>query len=174
MAEANYHGIVRVNPAGLVGNVTVAVTRPNDTTQYAVNDALSSSTSAPAVATLSGVVSSNGGAGIVRGATLVKSGTATTDAALTVLLLRNTFTGLEDNAAVDLSDAEARTIIGGFSFAEADALALGANVVWCKTNLDIPFVCESTSDDLYVVFRWDDTYTPAAQERFDLTLLIER
>ena len=154
-------------------NVTVQVTRPADTTQYSANDAISDSTSAPTVLTLAGVAPDNGYGGIIRGCSLVKSTNTLTAAAFSVHLFRNTFTGLEDNAAVDLTDPEARTYIGGFAFAAADGLALGLNAIWSKTNLDIPFVCESTSDDLYVVLRSDSTYTPASAEIFDLIFLVE-
>lgn len=157
----------------VVGEVTCTVTRPNDSNAYIANDAISSSTSAPAVITLSDATTENGRGGIIRGCTLVKSTATATDAAFTVLLLRTTYTALEDNAAVDLSDAEALTIIGGISFAEADILALANNAVWCKTNLDLPFVCETASNDLYVVLRADDTYGPGASEVFALKFLIE-
>src|SRR3990167_6228484 len=154
-------------------NVTTSVTRPADTTAYAANDAISDSTSAPTVLTLAGVAQENKHGGIIRGCTLVKSTSTTTLASFSVLVLRTTFTALEDNAAVDLTDAEALTMIGGFAFAAADWLALTNNAVWNKTNLDLPFVCQSTSDDLYLVLRADAGYTPASAEVFSLALLIE-
>lgn len=159
---------------GVLVNVTVQVTRPANTTAYASGDALSDSTSAPTVLTLAGAAEENGHGGMIRGLTVVKSGTATTSAAFSILLFRNTFTALEDNAAADPSDAESRTIIAGIALLEADALALGNNVVWSKTNLDIPFVCESTSDDLYLAVVWNAAYTPASGEVFDFIFLIER
>lgn len=171
-----YQSESTAGPKGLhvCANVTTTFTRPSNTDIYAANDAVSDSTSAPTVLTLANAAYRSGGAGIIRGITMVKSTATVTLAAFSILILRTTFTGLEDNAAVDLSDAEARTIIAGVSFPAADALALGLNAVWSKTNLDIPFVCEAGGTSLYLVVRADDTYTPASAERFDLTFLIER
>lgn len=155
-------------------NVTKQIVRMTGTTPYTAGDAINTLDAAPAVLSIANVVEQVGGGGIIRGATLVKSTNTLTLAAFRVLLLRNTYTALEDNLIVDLSDAEARSIIAGIDFPAADGLALSLNAVWSKTNLDIPFVCEEGGTSLYLVLLAGDAYVPASAEVFDLTLLIER
>lgn len=155
------------------GNVTCQVTRPNDTNAYTAGDSLADSTSAPTVLTLADVAEKDGWAGVIRGLTVAKSTATTTSCSFNVLLFRNTFTAANDNAAFSPSDAQARTMIAGVNFLAADAQALALNAVWSRTNLDIPFVCESTSNDLYVAVVWTAAYTPAASEIFDFTFLVE-
>lgn len=147
-------------------DITESITRPADTTAYASNDALSDSTSAPTVAKVNAAAQSNGRAGVLKSLVITKSTATTTSCAFQLILLQNTYTALEDNAAVDLSDAEANTIVGMVDVAAADWVALANNAVWNNTNLDLPFVCEAASDDLYFLVRWSAAYTPASAEVF--------
>ncbi len=155
-------------------NVTTTLTRMTGTTQYTAKDAISDNDTTPSVFKVLDVTGKNGGAGIIRGITLVNSVNTVTAAAFNLLILRNTYTALEDNLIVDLSDAEAATTIAGVSFLSTDAQALSLNKVWTKTNLDIPFVCEAASNDLYLVLVAADAYSPASAEVFTFTFLIER
>jgi len=160
----------------------VSVTRPNDTTQYAIGDAWSDDTGSPTVPSFT---ASRAAAetGHLTGLKVFCSANQATKPAFQVLVFDTTFTALEDNAAVDLSDAEAARVAAIFEVTTGD---------WIETNgaagasgnliADVPplalnppaFACLAGSQLLYVALRMTNTYTPTAEEILTLIFDVEQ
>lgn len=173
MAVTTENALSKQRAGWLARNVTCQLTRETDTTQYAAKDAISDDDTAPTVFKVSNLAAKNGGAGIIRGITLVKSTSTLTAASFNLELFTTTFTALEDNAIVDITDTEARTSIAVIPFTAVSGVAYSLNARWTNTNLDIPFVCASGDSALYLVFSAAEAYTPANAEVFDFKFLVE-
>ncbi len=138
------------------------VTRPADTTAYAVNDALSDSTSAPTSGgfTFSAMGRASGGSGIITDAIITSSNDPATTLQGEIWLFNTSVTNINDNTAFAVSDAEIKTCVGKIPFTMEDA---GNNQFFNATNLNIGYTC-SGSDDLRFLIRVKNGYTPASAE----------
>lgn len=145
----------------------VQVTRPADTSAYADNDAVSDSTSAPTVPAITGAAKAANHGGLIVGLTFARSDTDVALAAFDVYVFDTTFTGLEDNAAFDASDAEMLTCVGIISIAAADWKASTTGAFVRKTGLNIGFVSDA-ANKLYIAIVAKAAYVPASAEVFSL------
>lgn len=168
---------------GTIGGHTtvarVAITRPANTTQYAVGDAWSDSTSTPMVPSVT-VARVVGGTGLLTLLTAICSAKQATLPQFTIYIFDTTFTALEDNAAVDLSDAEVARLVSVFKIAEADwkitnaAAGAGGNVVAQVAPVGMAaFVCPS-GNALYVAVQLDNAYTPVSGETLTLMFSVQQ
>jgi hypothetical protein len=152
--------------------VTVAtdVTRPADTTAYAVNDALSDSTSAPTSGgfTWTSAARQSGGSGIIVDATICTSADAGTLLQGEIWIFDEATTNINDNAAFAVSDTEIKACVGKIPFTLEDA---GNNGFYHATNLNIGFTCVGTAN-LRFLIRVKNAYTPTSAEVFTFTAKI--
>jgi hypothetical protein len=155
---------------GFLVTVSTDVTRPNDSNAYAVNDAISDSTSAPTSGgfTLSSVVRASGGSGIITDAIITTSADAATPLIGDVWLFNTAVTNINDNAAFAVSDAEIKTCVGKIPFYLEDA---GNNGFYHAQNLSIGFTC-SGSANLRFLLRAKNAYASSANEVITVTLKI--
>jgi hypothetical protein len=152
--------------------VSTDVTRPADTTQYAVNDALSNSTSAPTSGgfTFTSAAAVSGGAGIITDAIIATAADQGTLLQGEIWLFDRATTNINDNAAFAVSDAEIKTCVGKIPFSLEDA---GNNGFFHAQNLNIGFVCNGSAD-LRFLIRVKNTYTPVSAEVFTFVLKIQQ
>lgn len=146
------------------------VTRPADTTAYAVNDAISDSTSAPTSGgfTFTSAVRASGGSGIITDAIITSSNDAATPLQGEIWLFNTSVTNINDNSAFAVSDAEIKTCVGKIPFFLEDA---GNNGFYHAQNLNIGFTC-SGSANLRFLIRAKNAYTPANAEVLTLVLKV--
>lgn len=158
--------------------VSATITRPDDTTAYTAGDAVADATSEPSVASIQ-VARANGGSGLIRDAQVVSSANQGTKADLEIWLFTAAPTAMEDNAAVDPTDAEMATVVRvldmGSSPTEGNAgSGADGNVIYQQTGLDIPFECASGAKALYWIPVVRNAYSPVAEETFTLILGVEQ
>ena len=149
--------------------VSATLTRPNNTTAYAAGDAISDSASAPTAQTIQ-VGKIDGDAGFIHVANLIDSNKAATPADLDVWIFEAAYTPTNDNAAFDLSDAEALNVIAIIEFDTAGAHTTASNRVFHHDTHGIPFKCVSGTKNLYWAVVCGGTLTPIANETFTLKL----
>jgi hypothetical protein len=155
----------------------VSITRPADTAPYANGDAWSSSTTVPAVPSVA-VGRVTGGTGQIIGMKAICSANQSTKPAVRALVFDTTFTALEDNAAVDLSDAEAARLVGIFDVVPAEwvvtnaAAGASGNLAAKAQSIEpCAFACLAGSQNLYVAVQMLNAYTPTSEEI--LTLIFD-
>lgn len=180
LTDAQLAARLPLHVCGYTDTERVAITRPADTTQYAVGDAWSSSTTAPAVPSITAARVA-GGTGRITGLRVVCSANQTTRPSLKVLVFDTAFTALEDNAAMDLSDAEAARLVGVFPVIGVDWVATNAGagaagniVLQCQVDEACAFKCLSGSQELYVAVLLMNAYTPVASETLTLIFDLEQ
>lgn len=149
-----------------------SVTRPSDTTQYAVGDALSDNATTPTAAGYFALDFKTrlGGSVLFTDFTLHKSDADTTGADFDLLLFTAVpaFAGWEDNAAIAITDAEFQDCKGVVRFASSDWASVGTgNIQTVSKTIGIVF--GSSSSTVYAIIALAGTYTPASAEVFTLT-----
>lgn len=104
---------------------SVDITRPADTTAYAVGDALSDSTSAPTVGgfTFANAVRASGKSCILSDIIITSSSSAATALQGEIYIFDTAVTAVNDNAAFGVTDAEIKTLVAKVPF----IMAVGAN-----------------------------------------------
>ncbi|MER8941367.1 hypothetical protein NKH82_17930 [Mesorhizobium sp. M0915] len=117
--------IVPVRGNDGIVTVSVDITRPADTTTYAINDALSDSTSAPTVGgfTFANAVRAAGKTAFLTDLIVTSSNPAATALQGEIYIFDTAFTAINDNAAFGVSDAEIKTLVAKIPF----AMAVGTN-----------------------------------------------
>lgn len=151
----------------------IQFTRPADTTQYSVGDAISDDATTATVATftLKGMSSRSNGGGKIKSVVLHKTDQDLTGADFDVYFFDTAPVGtnFEDNAAVALTDAEMQTCVGFVQLtAASDGVSMGTGDLYNKTNLDLPYECKGNTTNLYAVVVARGTYTPASAEVFTI------
>lgn len=138
------------------------ITRPSDTTAYAVNDALSNSTSAPTSGgfTLTGAARVSGGSGLITDMIITSSNNAATTLQGEIWIFDTSVTNINDNAAFAISDAEVKTCVAKVPFV---LVADTNNSLTHIQNLGIGFTCVGSADLRYLV-KVKNVYTPASAE----------
>ncbi len=170
-----------VSRPGRTIEVQDSVTRPNDSTQYAVGDAISdNATTATAAGAFTLDFGVEAGSGVaITDLTLHKSDTDLTAATFTLLLFDAlpALAGWEDNGASAITDLEMQNCKAAFTFPAAAAassggfLACGTGDIQTITpNTPVRVVLASGSRTLYGILLAGATYTPAANEVFTLTV----
>lgn len=158
---------------------TASVTRPNDTTQYAVGDVIAAGTPVPL--TFTNIVLSNNGSNRIVKAMAVDGAAQATKAQIDLYLFDTTLTVDADNAAFTPTDAEMEKLVAIIrfdTFVPGDATAgAGGNAVAFGKNLEgfqnTPIRAALNSRTLYGVAVAKNTYTPVADEKFTFVLWVE-
>ena len=155
------NGALWVSPLGFPVSVQTDVTRPADTAVYAVNDALSNSTTAPTTGgfTLSNIARKSGGSVLITDVIVTSSNDAATIQG-EVFLFNQAVTNINDNAAFAVSDTEIKTCVGRVGFALEDC---GNNGFFHAQNLNILATCVGSAN-LRFLIRVKNAATPASAE----------
>lgn len=166
-------GIEGGTPAAVVGKsnvVRATFNRPSGTDQYAINDSVSDSTSAPTTGTLSNVARVNGGTGIITDLRLSTNNATVTNASFKVILFSESITAINDNSPFPqlwTNDAKRiasfdLTLTTGGTGSDAASATL--------QQIGQMFKCKSDSRNLYYAIVANAAYTPASGQTFALTI----
>jgi len=150
---------------GFAGTATTSFARPADTTAYTANDIISDSTSAPTSGgfTLSNMCRTSGGSGIITDLYMLSNDTAAL--AGKVLIYDSSVTAVNDNAAENLSDADAAKLVGEVPFTlAAKANNAGHNV----QNLNLGYTCNGTTNLRFLLQATGGTLTTASANTYTL------
>lgn len=148
----NTLGEQKVLAGGYTTIVTSSLTRPADTNAYAVGDEMSSSTTAPAVNTITGAARASGGSGIIQGIYVSQNTLWTTKPQMEIWIFDTTTTPNNDNAAFAPADADVDTAIGIVSVATSYAGTV--NQALDSGTVSVPFVTVGSANLYYrVVIR---------------------
>jgi hypothetical protein len=167
--------------------VMAAVTRPANTTAYAISDAVGDGT----VITFPGCGRVNGGSGLIKSISMIDSANQTTNGLYNFYLFDTIFTPDADNAPFTPTDAEMATLIGVWEMRGAtpgDAtVGAGGNLIYqgqreggdsAGAAIVIPnepvFVCGPNSTSLFGALVARNTYTPVSAEVFTFRLHVEQ
>ncbi|QIG49558.1 hypothetical protein G5V57_18680 [Nordella sp. HKS 07] len=169
-AQASANSLPVVGPNDEFVTVTVDVTRPADTTAYAVDDCISNSTSAPTTFTISNAAKASGGSGLITDMTVLSNNDPLAALQGEIFLFDSAVISPNDNAAFQVSDADARKCIGKIPFMLED---IGNNEFFHAQGINIGFTCVGSAD-LRFLLRAKNTYVPASGEVFTFRLKIQR
>lgn len=159
-----------VKPLSRFVTVSTDITRPADTTQYAANDCLSDSTSAPTAGgfTFTSAARASGGSGIITDCIVASSNDPATPIQGEVWIFDTSVTNVNDNAAFVVSDSEIKTLVATIPFTLTDS---GNNDSAHIQNLAIGFTCSGSANLRYLI-RVKNAYTPASAEVLTVRLKI--
>lgn len=169
-AQTSANSLPVVGPNDEFVTVSVDVTRPADTTAYAVNDSISNSTSAPTTFTISNAAKASGGSGIIIDVVVLSSNSPVTTLQGEIFIFDSSVISANDNATFTLSDAEVKKCIGKVPFVLED---IGANDLFHAQGLNIGFTCVGSAD-LRFLLRAKNAYTPANAEVLTFRFKIQR
>lgn len=148
---------------------SASLTRPADTTAYAVGDAVSNSTGAPAVLQLTLPGAANGQSYVVTDVIVTSSVKGATLPQFTAILAAATFTATADNAALALDQTTFEAATTSFvSLTEQNSTSTRARVAATGLNLVRSLAVSDTK--LYGALMAANAYTPASGEV--LTLIV--
>jgi len=148
--------------------------RANNATAYASGDVISSEVATTVIAfpNCAGVL---GGSGAVLGATVAHADIPAAQPELELYLFNEAPTGISDNAALAVSDADMVNLIGVIDLAVADQKIVGADqTFYISGEVVLPFVCESTTAVLYGLLVTRTIFTPEAEAKFIVGLELLR
>lgn len=148
--------------------VTTTVTRPSDTTAYAIGDAITNSTSAPVVFQLDigAAGAANGDALEIRKFAIVSSIKQSTLPLINAFLAPATFTGTNDNAALDIDDTTMNSGGSWFNCTTQNFTASNARVEYISPPQ--PFVLAAADTKIYGELQAGNAYTPGSAEVFTI------
>lgn len=168
-------GRVWTHPIGDSVTISSTFTRPSDTTAYAANDNIETSTSAPTSGglTLAGAARVSGGSGVITDVIIDSSADPATTLQGEVWLFEAAVSANQnDNAAFALADADVLLLIAVIPFTLSSTVAgSGTNSYAHVQNLNIGFTCIGTADLRYKV-KAKAAYTPISAEVFQVRLKI--
>lgn len=143
-------------------------TRPSDTTPYSIGDAVTNSTSAPAVFQLDlGALGAVAGQAIeIRKLAVISSVKGAVLPLFNVFLSDATFTATNDNSALDIADATQEADGAWFSCDVQNFTASNARVSYI--NVPVPTVLAAADTKLYGTIQAANAYTPASGEKFTI------
>lgn len=141
---------------GFLVTCATQVTRPANTTTYAINDALADTTPTTGGFTFTNAARASGGSGIITDIVIVFDEDAATPLQGEVFIFDQAVTAIADNAAFAISDAEARTCVGKVPFILED---IGNNGFYHAQALNIGFTCSGTANLRFLV-RAKNAYVP--------------
>lgn len=148
--------------------INTSFTRPADTTAYAIGDAVTNSTSSPAVfqLDLSSIGAVAGQSIEIRKLAVVSSAKQSTLPLFNVYLSPITFTATNDNSALDIDDT---TMESGGSWIALDFQNYtNSNSRVAKENANTPFVLAGSDTKIYGTIQAGNAYTPASGEKFTI------
>ena len=148
--------------AQAVVTATTDITRPADTTAYAVGDNFANSTSAPTSGgfTLTGVGAASGKGGVITDIIVASSNPAGTPLQGEIWIFDTAVTNINDNAAFAVSDAEIKTLVGVVPFS---LITVGNNSYAHVQGLLIGYTPVGSANLRYLV-RVAAAYTPISGE----------
>ena len=170
-AAASENHIGEVGTNGVI--IGVELIRPADTTAYAVNDAVSNSTSAPTVLTFTNLARANAKSGYLVKARLITDQKANV-AQFRLHLFHTTTTAINDNAAYALLYANKDKAVGYIDFnsmTTEDATA--SDAAFSMWTGQLHFVCDSASRTLYGLLETKTAFTPASGQKFYVELSVD-
>ena len=160
-----------VKAVGYQAAPSVLFTRPSDTTAYAAQDAVSNSTSAPALLQFSGAARANGGSGIIVSARHLKSSTALANFRLH-LYRNNAASPVNDNAPFPLLFANRGNRIGFIDFNHGTGGTGSDSTNALSTFVNLPFVCDAATSSLFGILTTLTGYPPVSGEQHFIELQI--
>ena len=148
--------------------VSANFTRPSDTNAYAVGDAVTNSTSAPAVfqLDLGALGAVNGQAIEIRKLAVVSSAKQALLPLLSVFLSDATFTATNDNSALDIADATQEA--GGAWFACNAQNSTASNSRCADIGCPAPMILAAADSKLYGTIQAANAYVPVSGEKFTI------
>ena len=165
-ASENHTGEVGTN--GVI--IGVELTRPADTTAYAVNDAVSNSTSDPTVLTFTNLARANAKSGYIVKARLMTD-QKTNTAQFRLHLYHTAPTAINDNSAQALLYANKDKAVGYIDFnAMTTEDATASDAAFSLWIGQLHFVCASASRTLYGLLETKTAFTPASAQKFYIEL----
>lgn len=135
---------------------TVTLTRPANTTAYTANDAIGTGI------TFSGMGRQNGGCGLITGAKIIMADPTVIVPEIHLWLFDTAPGATTDNAAFDVSDADALTFVGLVVFTPAGASDSASNRVYQAVNTPIGYKCASGATSLFGLVKTMTGFTPLA------------
>ncbi len=144
------NGSARVVAAGYTTIIDTTLTRPANTTAYAVNDEVTDT--GGAVRELSSIARFTGGTGYILGVTIAFSSNWATKPILDLWIFDTTTAPATDNTAYDVDDTEIGTLVTVIpisAVALGDATANTGNFAMYTGPICVPFKC-GASDDLFM------------------------
>lgn len=169
-AQASSAALAVVGPSDEFVTVSVDVIRPPDAAAYVVNDCISNSTSAPTTFTLANAAKASGGSGFVTDVTMVSDADPVTPLQCEILVFDASVTSPNDNATFQISDADAKKLVGIFPIVLQD---IGNNQAGQYQGPPIGFTCVGLAD-LRFLIRAKNAYTPASGEVLTCRFKIQR
>jgi len=152
--------------------ISTNFTRPNNTDTYAQFDAITTSTSAPAIfeLDLASIGAVAGQAVEIRKVAVVSSAKQTLLPLVNAYLSPTTFTATNDNAELSIDDTTMET---GGCWLECDTqnrTALNSRVA--KSNLNEPMILAAADTKLYGTLQVNNNYVPVASEKFTIIIWV--
>lgn len=169
-AQGSVNSLPVVGPNDEFVTVTVDVTRPADTTAYAIDDCISNSTSAPTTFAIANAAKASGGSGIITDITVLSNNDPVTALQGEIFLFDSLVASPNDNAAFQVSDADARKCIGKVPFVLED---IGNNEFFHAQGVNIGFTCVGSAD-LRFLLRAKNAYLPGNGEALTFRYKIQR
>ncbi len=164
------------NPAVVATKCAIlaaSFTRPSDTTAYAVNDAVSNSTSAPAILTFANAARVAGGSGYI-----VKAELCTDQAACTAAFRLHLFTASvipnNDNAPYPSLYTNRLSRVGYIDFPAVSQEGGGSTSAFALWVGQLLYVCDAASTSLYGLLETKSIFTPASAQNFTLSLGVDK
>lgn len=166
-----------VQVGGLIGEpVEVTLTRPSDTTAYAANDAISSSTSSPAaiIFDLANCSVPAGGSGYIVKARLMTNKNDITPR-IRVHLYKSAPTQINDNSPFTLLWANRANRIGYIDFPALATAGTGSDATHSLVaDLRLPFKLAAGETRLWAIIQTLDAFTPSSGQQLFFSLLADR
>ena len=165
------------NPLPVKGGLVVVsgeLTRPADTTAYAIGDVVATSTSAATALSISGCARVNGGSGYIVRAALITDLKSITPS-FRIHIFNAQPTQSNDNAAYRGLYADVSKRVGEFTLGPMATPADTTNSTLSRAldmNLRIPFVCAAGTTALLFIFETLTAFPPASGQKFTLQLAI--
>lgn len=167
--EVHLGGITGYTPA-----VSTTLTRPGDTTAYAINDSVNSSTSSPTALTFTSAVRTATGTGYITKARLVTSQSTCVAAFRLWLFSASTMTKTNDNTLFNVVYADNAIRLGYLDF-PACATETGASVDCAFAMLDnIRYAVTGSGSALYGLLETKTAFTPANAQTFFIELTVDQ
>lgn len=154
--------------------LTASFTRPSNTDAYAVNDAVSNSTSAPTILTFANAARANGGSGYIVKAEL-ETDQATCVAGFRLHLFTTSVTPVNDNAAYLSQWVNLAVRVGHLDFLTVSQEGTGSTSAFCLwSGAPLLYVCDAADTALYGLLETKSVFTPASGQNFSIKLGVDK
>ena len=141
-------------------------TRPNNTTDYSIGDAITDSVAAPTNITFKRLSGSNGRYIRINRLTIAKTGPSIP--CLQLWLFDKDITAINDNTAFTVSDLEIKNCIAVINLFTVNTAV--DTVYYDSGEIRVDVLIDHESNKLFGILKTLEAYTPIAQESHYLTL----